>query len=192
MTIRLPGSFRTWLMAVCLFGFGWVLGVGFAREFWSEKTAAWVQAFGSIAAIIGAFGVAHFQAERAEQRSTSLARRSAFALAKAFDGHVTRGVTTLDQLPTGDDIAIVEPQFTKNAMEAFPIHTVNDPVAMVAFLEIMALEKARFEHVRSIWELRAGVPQSDRRTDAGEREAIRLIEIQISDHMATLRASVEE
>ena len=61
--------------AICLLALGWVLGFGFTRGFWSEQTAAWVQAVGAIVSIAAGFMLA--ARTEAKARAEAQERRNA-------------------------------------------------------------------------------------------------------------------
>lgn len=65
------------LVAASALAVGFVLGYGATHKFWSQETAAWVQAIGSIAAIIGSYLIGERQAERESRREKESQERAA-------------------------------------------------------------------------------------------------------------------
>ena len=54
---------------ICLLGLGWVLGYASSKGGWNDTAAAWVQAFGSVAAIIAGFAYVQWQARLADVKA---------------------------------------------------------------------------------------------------------------------------
>ena len=52
MTIKIPGTSTFWLVAAAALSLGWIFGFGLGGQSWGEATAAWVQAIGSIMALL--------------------------------------------------------------------------------------------------------------------------------------------
>lgn len=75
MAIKRTRHRALFLIGASALSVGFVLGIGGARTFWSQETAAWVQAVGSIAAIIWAVEIAGQQAaERRYERALEVAQ----------------------------------------------------------------------------------------------------------------------
>lgn len=81
----------------CALSFGFVLGFGATHGFWSEETAAWVQAVGSIAAIIATALIFHFEQEgRVAEATRDAKERSAAAKQERYERARTAGELALN------------------------------------------------------------------------------------------------
>lgn len=144
-----------------------------------EHAADWAAAiFGA-----GAFGSAiwlYFRKTSDDQRA---ARKAGYGLARAFFDHVESGVQALLEMPTGDAIAIIEPQFFKDAMTSFPLHTMNDGELSVAFLEFLANQKAKFQIMREVAITLYGDPAAHLRN----LDSIRRVDLKLNHSLEVLR-----
>lgn len=145
-TISIPGSPLAWFVVILLLGVGWVLGFGFARDFWSEQTAAWVQAFGSIAAIAGGFAVARYTMDQAGRAAEADARATAIAVAKTAVEHARLfWVASFRGDPNAPDIRVFSRTRHIELMSRLQITLVRDPTFIADYIELQATTDELFK-----------------------------------------------
>jgi hypothetical protein len=151
-----------WLIigSVC-FAFGLVLGIGFTKDFWSEVTAAWVQAIGSIAAIAAGFlyiehqTAAVRQADQHRQRAGRDGSRAAIdAMSQFIEARIRAAGRVLREgtPPSRGDMRLYVSSFksdlgTAGAFTSHSQHSVDVIIGFGRFTSMMAATHAELEHL---------------------------------------------
>lgn len=161
------GMCLAWLAALALLGASAENARAFAG---SQTTAAWVQAFGSIAAIIGTWAIAEGQARRertrleearqqaihdaesaAADRAQQL-RRTALALAELATNRLTVAARNMEGATTETVEALISDlEYTRELIQGFAVHELDTSEEMLgfsAFGGILGISVAYARHLR--------------------------------------------
>lgn len=168
-------KWRAWDIRAALgvaLALGWTLGVGFARGFWTEQTAAWVQAIGSIAAILVAVRLGVEQAR--EQRLVNVRAwlqgkvdRAHAVLIIARQAHAKGQCAVIG--PSADESGFVPAHFEALAasLAEIPLHTLGDEALVEAVIELRSAMETL------IWNFHAGeseLEDPDDQSEPGRRQ----------------------
>jgi hypothetical protein len=184
---------------VCL-ALGLVIGIGFAKDFWSEVTAAWIQAVGSIGAI--AFGFLYVEHQTAATRSASehqrrldmeASRNSILAMSEFIEGRIRAAGKVLrdGSAPTRGDLRMYFNSFkADHAMaSAFTIKSNHSSSTILCFSRYLGFMSTTLSELEELLASASAVNQSTK--DKALNSATSNIELVI-DALGVSRIELEK